>query len=696
MEFGHGKDVDLARAWGVGGRGIKSELKKQNARAKGLYHRLYTQGEPGCLLADEVGKGKTYVALAVAFACLTTRPKSRVLILTHSSSMAKTWRDRWGQMRMCAGGRFGDCWNSLDWLGRIYPSLEALSVDAKERKLPRISFASYETLKRFASRKEAAAHLMGALRRCKRFAGIQINRSEGNRLIKDVLDCDLRGVKPKRCPDTVARKILRLLDSRERRWRDGASDDIRQELDHLQGRSFLKGCPRFDLLIVDEAHKLEGEARHRVVESLFAKRFHKCLLVTATPFALSVRQFQNRLLDINHAWGLSDRFKEEIENLPFSDLQDAVGARTDFADKSKFEGELRRWMIRDTWNHQKERSIEKWSSEVEPEALLPTLLLERVIDSVLKSGQRTHIASRRESLCSSWHAARESLKKTPLKGVDIRWSDAFSAVVSKTSADWDPKLTCTAERLAGLVAEGVKVVVFTQRVETSKALARLLKRNPCVAGLEEELKKRADRFRRHVGHVAEWLKLGPAHAAAVLRVMACSFDGPDPKDRNAVEVWWAKHNNHLSKPWDILEPLIGRNRRLRIVARHDGETDKAERNLKRFNLPSAPNVLIATSKAQEGIDLHHYCRHVVLFDLTWNPAAIEQRIGRVHRLGGVKKPGEKVKVIYCYRKGTYEEVMAERVQRRCDMMRVLLGAGLWLDQNREIRDLKKYEMKFPP
>ncbi|RAQ05968.1 helicase-related protein [Burkholderia cepacia] len=43
-------------------------------------------------------------------------------------------------------------------------------------------------------------------------------------------------------------------------------------------------------------------------------------------------------------------------------------------------------------------------------------------------------------------------------------------------------------------------------------------------------------------------------------------------------------------------------------------------------MPSAPLVLIATPKAQEGIDMHHYYRHVVLLDLAWNPAAMEQRI----------------------------------------------------------------------
>jgi SNF2 family DNA or RNA helicase len=46
-----------------------------------------------------------------------------------------------------------------------------------------------------------------------------------------------------------------------------------------------------------------------------------------------------------------------------------------------------------------------------------------------------------------------------------------------------------------------------------------------------------------------------------------------------------------------------------------------------------PDILVCTQVGQEGIDLHRHCRHVVHYDLGWNPAAIEQRTGRVDRIG---------------------------------------------------------------
>ncbi|TWI55984.1 SNF2 superfamily DNA/RNA helicase [Halalkalibacter nanhaiisediminis] len=46
-------------------------------------------------------------------------------------------------------------------------------------------------------------------------------------------------------------------------------------------------------------------------------------------------------------------------------------------------------------------------------------------------------------------------------------------------------------------------------------------------------------------------------------------------------------------------------------------------------------VLIATEAGGEGINLQ-FCNHIINYDLPWNPMRIEQRIGRIHRLGQQK------------------------------------------------------------
>lgn len=46
-------------------------------------------------------------------------------------------------------------------------------------------------------------------------------------------------------------------------------------------------------------------------------------------------------------------------------------------------------------------------------------------------------------------------------------------------------------------------------------------------------------------------------------------------------------------------------------------------------------VLIATEAGGEGINLQ-FCHHIINYDLPWNPMRLEQRIGRIHRLGQEK------------------------------------------------------------
>jgi superfamily II DNA or RNA helicase len=44
-------------------------------------------------------------------------------------------------------------------------------------------------------------------------------------------------------------------------------------------------------------------------------------------------------------------------------------------------------------------------------------------------------------------------------------------------------------------------------------------------------------------------------------------------------------------------------------------------------------ILLSTDAAAEGLNLHHQCHVVIHYELPWNPARLEQRAGRVDRLG---------------------------------------------------------------
>ncbi len=83
-----------------------------------------------------------------------------------------------------------------------------------------------------------------------------------------------------------------------------------------------------------------------------------------------------------------------------------------------------------------------------------------------------------------------------------------------------------------------------------------------------------------------------------------------------------------------LEVLAGRLRLVRPIAILHGGLSAAEREdaLDRFE-QGAASALLATDVAGQGLNLHARCRWVVSLELPWNPARLEQRIGRVDRIG---------------------------------------------------------------
>ena len=341
-----------------------------------------------------------------------------------------------------------------------------------------------------------------------------------------------------------------------------------------------------------------------------------------------------------------------------------------------------------------------WKAIAKDDAIVPTLLLERIIDGVLSGKGQTHIASRRESLCSSWAAAVQSFEKSPIGFVE-GLSELLGRVVSDANGGTrpDPKMIAAVTELTKLALSGRKVVLFTQRNATAVLLHKLLRASLAIR--TSELSRRSNYWRRQIDRLGALLQFSSRATRVLGKILAHSPDAPERWDPHAVRRWWAKHARRAFSQGEqsllALENVLGRGRRLPLVIRFDSDGGTSDSHpIEKFNLPSAPVLLIATPKGQEGIDLHRYCRRVVLYDLTWNPAHMEQRIGRVHRLGGAHSSARKVEVVYCYQEGTYEAHMVKRVQERCKMLRVLLGAGQWLDEDQEIEDVDRYRMSFPP
>ncbi len=101
-----------------------------------------------------------------------------------------------------------------------------------------------------------------------------------------------------------------------------------------------------------------------------------------------------------------------------------------------------------------------------------------------------------------------------------------------------------------------------------------------------------------------------------------------------------------------------------------------------FNTPFYPEILIASSVMAEGVDLHLNCRYVIHHDLCWNPSTLEQRTGRVDRIGAkverCKSPSP-ITVYMPYIAKTQDEKMYRVVMDRERWFSVVMGEKYKVD-----------------
>jgi superfamily II DNA or RNA helicase len=88
-----------------------------------------------------------------------------------------------------------------------------------------------------------------------------------------------------------------------------------------------------------------------------------------------------------------------------------------------------------------------------------------------------------------------------------------------------------------------------------------------------------------------------------------------------------------------------------------------------FGDPAGPSVLLTSEVGAEGIDLQ-FSRILVNYDLPWNPMRVEQRIGRLDRLG---QEADKIVIWNLLHKQTIDERIYRRLYEKLDLCRRSLG-----------------------
>ena len=106
---------------------------------------------------------------------------------------------------------------------------------------------------------------------------------------------------------------------------------------------------------------------------------------------------------------------------------------------------------------------------------------------------------------------------------------------------------------------------------------------------------------------------------------------------------------------------------IEFIPYHGGLTiQQKDEAIRRFEEDG--RVLLSTEAAGEGRNLQ-FCHIMVNFDLPWNPQRIEQRVGRIHRVGQTKQ----VEIFNLSAQGTIEDYLLNILDRKLNMFELVIG-----------------------
>lgn len=489
--------------------------------------------QPGVLLADEVGMGKTYEALGVLAARLHERPGARALILTPGPDLNEKWRkelrsfcDAERPLYRGFAGRF-EATKSLAGLAALYEQRDIVVAPVSVFNSGRGQADLAYLLALWAEAHDLAGNQIAAI--FKRYRDGELPRARPND--EQFLGTfDWRTVKPH--VDAVLRAHKAQGDaSLDAAWKASGYDafndkeGVDRALADLRFRLIGAMMPPFDLLVVDEAHKLKSSDSVRTtgVRTAFAQRFDRALFLTATPFQLSVGELRqvfalfslartappdlmdqaDRLLasvgEYQQAYDQLDRVWALADGVVASDFAAWFAANPDLGSqpedpvlrpivaaaahllalkRDQVEPALRRWMIRSLREDKRQyRNSQRIRLRPQGDAGVPFLLYERFIAELFHVGTQTHKAAVQINMVSSYGAAREGAlladSGDKFSGDAEAYRRLLQLVVGTAGDDGGhPKVDHVVKDALAAVGRDEKTLIFCARLETLRELKR--------------------------------------------------------------------------------------------------------------------------------------------------------------------------------------------------------------------------------
>jgi len=435
--------------------------------------------------------------------------------------------------------------------------------------------------------------------------------------------------------------------------------------------------PLIDLLIIDEAHYMRNvETATSQLGRLLRHVSEYIVLLSATPVHLKSGDLYQLLNLVDEdTFNQPSLFDEILQaNAPLIEVRDAVMARKVTPEKIKD-------LLEKAAQHpylQNNRQLQSILEELPgADQLSDDQYRSNFAYRIENMNLLGHVVTRtRKREVTEWRVMREAVPETiQLTDAERQFYDAVTNLVRKFCMEYEKH-------------EGFLLVMPQRQIASSMAAAL------------REWQTRSFKYEQQIyedfGHQEdkEDKKPGPV----VAEIMRQAYELADLNELTKND---SKYNrlryilsDHLKKYPDekivlfsyfrpTLKYLKERLTKdgIRAILLMGGDKDK-QSILNEFKSAIGPNLLLSSEVGSEGIDLQ-FARIVINYDLPWNPMRVEQRIGRLDRLG---QKSSKILIWNLFAENTIDSRIYEYLYERLGIFERALG-GLEVILGEEIKKL---------
>ncbi|MFB2837815.1 helicase-related protein [Floridanema evergladense] len=368
----------------------------------------------------------------------------------------------------------------------------------------------------------------------------------------------------------------------------------------------------WDLVIIDEAHKcsartqgdeLRRTGRYKLAEEL-SRISERILLLTATPHQGDVDQFHNFLRLLDPEQFISNKLNPEMLKLEDSPwfLRRIKEELRDFEGRKLFKDRIPKTIPFELSSAEKylydqvTKYINKYLGKTKGRKQAAVALARTVLQRRLASSLNAIFSSlkkRQRRFADLW----EELKKLPPSEQRERLLNLGKPVDTEKESD-----DCEEEELENLASESTLAEQLDQLREELGELERLVKL------------------------AQQTIEIGSETKLNALKDCLSEAEFNELKDGRGKLLIFTEHRDTLEylkknlNAWGYSTCEIHGG--MNVLARKSAQLD--------FKLHK--QICLATEAAGEGINLQ-FCRLMINYDLPWNPNRLEQRMGRIHRIG---------------------------------------------------------------